>query len=373
MTDIAHKYLARQILSCPLGMPEWLWSHGKWKIHFYPEQRFNLKCKRSFLPETLNHTGTKIFVRMPNWLGDVVMALPILRAIRKARPDMEFWIMAKPCYIELIKYLRLGEQFVPVHDKLDLSFVQKLFELRRKFPECHLLFTNSLRGDLESLLIGAPQRFGCVIGKTYRPVLSHYYSCSLEEFNSTHLTHTWGNMVKKFGLKEKISFKSFKILNRPKKLSGKIGIAIGSSNEPNKRWSAEYWIEFIKLIMKSHPELQIFLYGTVNDYKQAKNILAECADFGIQSLIGKTNILELAREFSSCNAVIGCDSGAVHLSSAVGTPTLAIFGPTNPKVTAPCFDTPKVNHVALQGESLSACKPQDVVKSFDSLLLQTTK
>ena len=206
MTDTAHEYLARQILSCPLGMPEWLWLHGKWKIHFYPEQRFNLQCKRSFLPETLNHKGTKIFVRMPNWLGDVVMALPILRAIRKARPDMEFWIMSKPCYIGLIKHLRLGEQFVPVHEKLDLSFVQKLFELRRKFPECHLLFTNSLRGDLESLLIGAPQRFGCVIGKTYRPILSQYYSCSLEEFNSNHLTRTWGNMVEKFGLKRKDFF-----------------------------------------------------------------------------------------------------------------------------------------------------------------------
>ena len=44
----AHELLAREIRSCPLGYPEWLWSHGKWKTHYYPKVRFNLNSKRSF-------------------------------------------------------------------------------------------------------------------------------------------------------------------------------------------------------------------------------------------------------------------------------------------------------------------------------------
>ena len=82
----AHEHLAQDIHRCSKGFPEWLWSHGKWKVHYSPKARFNLISKRSNLQlNNLCGTGSRIVIRLPNWLGDVVMALPILRALRGAR------------------------------------------------------------------------------------------------------------------------------------------------------------------------------------------------------------------------------------------------------------------------------------------------
>ena len=78
-----------------------------------------------------------------------------------------------------------------------------------------------------------------------------------------------------------------------------------------------------------------------SDYGLSNQILAQNCLRDIENLVGQTSIVQLAKEFSACSTVIGCDSGAVHLASAVGTPTLTIFGPTNHTVTSPCFNNIK--------------------------------
>ena len=56
----AHELLAQDIQSYPKGFPEWLWAHGKWKVHYYPEVRFNLSSRRSFLQSNnIPRSGSK--------------------------------------------------------------------------------------------------------------------------------------------------------------------------------------------------------------------------------------------------------------------------------------------------------------------------
>ena len=81
------------------------------------------------------------------------MSLPIIRALRNARPDMQFFIMGRSIFLPLIKEFELGEEFISTDSKSLKNYLDFLIEVRSKMPECHLLFTNSLRGDLESLII----------------------------------------------------------------------------------------------------------------------------------------------------------------------------------------------------------------------------
>ena len=124
----------------------------------------------------------------------------------------------------------------------------------------------------------------------------------------------------------------------------------------------------IHLISDSYPELQIVLFGTVADKQLSNYIIENCSNSKMHDMTGKTSIKSLAFEFANCSLVLGCDSGAVHLSSAVGTPTLTIFGPTNSVVTAPCFAIPKINHGADTRGPMLNSKPQDVLKSFHALI-----
>ena len=68
--------------------------------------------------------------------------------------------------------------------------------------------------------------------------------------------------------------------------------------------------------------------------------------------------------------VIGCDSGAVHLASAVGTPTLTVFGPTNSVVTGPCFNTHKINFQIDSIKDMSSVSPRSVLGCYHNLDLK---
>ncbi|MDA9110377.1 hypothetical protein N9J62_00495 [bacterium] len=367
----AHDLLASDIKNCDRALPEWLWAHGKWKVHYYPEVRFQLNQKRSFLTKQDSvRTGTRIVVRLSNWLGDVVMSLPIIRALRNARPDMQFLIMGRSIFLPLLKEFELGEEFISTDNKSLRNYLDVLVEVRSKMPECHLLFTNSLRGDIESLIVGSPQRLGMEFPDRYRPFLSHSFKVGKSDFSSQHLTKTWEQMIIEFGFLEEVTFEPFmlKNLEEKKKNQLRIGIALGSSNNPSKQWPINCWIEFIRLVNDHFRECVFHIFGMNSDIENSTLIVEECKNVEIINYCGKTTLTELAEQFTHCEALIGCDSGAVHLASAVGVPTLTIFGPTNKTVTCPCFDTKRIEYLSHSRSTTLDCSPSDVLLSFIQLI-----
>jgi heptosyltransferase II len=334
----SHDTLADQINNHPNGFPEWLWSHSKWKTHYYPEERFNLHSKRSLISASnVQPVGTRMLIRMPNWLGDIMMALPIIRAIRKARPDMRITLLCQSKYLGLLKMLGVGNHVEEVAGFLSIKGVRSLLKLRKSYPECHLLFTNSLRGDAESLVIGAPQRFGMQVGDKFRPFLTDKYKIDVKRFEGRHLCETWEKMVNLFGLDQKVTYEPFKGLNLSLR-GNKIGIILGSSNNSQKRWKIDYWIGLIKLIQANDLNHKVSIYGTGDDSDYAEKILMTLGNSKIHDLTGKTEVHNLLNEFGSCSVVIGCDSGGTHLANALGVATIVIFGPTNPINTRPFYD-----------------------------------
>ena len=138
-------------------------------------------------------------------------------------------------------------------------------------------------------VIGAPQRFGAEIGAHRRPLLTHSYKVSQKDFEARHLTETWSNMIKHFGHDGSVSYESFNL-----QFSGsvgddlrRIGIAIGSSNDPSKRWPPAYWAQMIHLISDSYPELQIVLFGTVADKQLSNYIIENCPNSKMHDMTGR--------------------------------------------------------------------------------------
>ena len=185
---------------------------------------------------------------MPNWLGDIIMSIPVLLAIRKGRPDIRFNLVCKKEFIPLLKKFALGENYICLPEKswhYFLSF-QKLINIPL---ENYLLFTNSMRGDIEAFLTGCPQRFGLVKNGRRRPFLSHVFNASKKiqecDFSEMHQTVVWEKMANYFGLREKLNF-SCLVLPEAERIKTKIGIVAGSSNSPEKRWSVSNWVSLVK-------------------------------------------------------------------------------------------------------------------------------
>ncbi len=337
----AHDLLADQIKSHPRGFPDWLWPHSKWKIQYYPEVKFSLDAKRKLFPKKLPRK-LLFFVRMPNWLGDVMMAIPILLAMTRARPDAKFVLICQPQFRELLEFLKIGDEIMPTVDVFSPSGMKACFGMRKRFADCHFLFTNSLRGDFEAFLMGATHRFGLRRPGKPRPLLSHSFRADkemLEGEKALHQTTLWRKAACRFGLAIPVEFNPL-LTKTVAPSPGKLGIVLGSSNNPAKRWSRENWAELCELFLKSANSIRVSLYGTRQDLEDAAQIVSELGSERVRKLAGKTNLRDLALEFSSCSMIIGCDSGGVHLANAVGTRTAVLFGPTNQQVTKPCYASP---------------------------------
>ena len=127
-------------------------------------------------------------------------------------------------------------------------------------------------------------------------------------------------------------------VNGARKKTKIVGIAPGGGKNPGAETKVKIWPlkKFAKLgdILIKKYKMKILLFGDKNDLEIAKKIKGLMKS-RVEDLTGKTSIREAASLIRQCNLFIANDSALMHISAAVGTPTVAIFGPTNPKKLAP--------------------------------------
>lgn len=320
----------------------WLWGHQRWKTQDAPTARFRLEQKRDLLAEDLRRRGlaavprrTRLWIRMPNWLGDVVMALPLVRALRRGRPDMEITLWTKPAHAAWLAHLGIADHVRALPAARGLAYFREFGRARQAFVDCHVLFTNSLRGDLEAWLVGAPQRFGIRRPGRPRPLLTHRFRVPSDQDEvRQHQLELWRSFLGHFGLRAEPDRTP---LPAPADARARtaIGLICGSENTPEKRWPAEHW----RALIAALPEQQFVLFGTEGDRPLT---LAVAAGNGerVEDLAGRTSLPEFARRVAACRLLVANDTGGMHLANAHGVPVVALFGPTNPVRTAPVFTAP---------------------------------
>jgi ADP-heptose:LPS heptosyltransferase/lauroyl/myristoyl acyltransferase len=332
----AHKMLEETIRFSD-GLPEWLWAHERWKTQ--QNYRFHLRHrhKRERIPSLPART-TKLWIRMPNWLGDVVMTFGLIEAIRNGRPDTEISLIAKPQYQQLFSDLGIGDKFISLPDGNSVVAYKDFWRNRHHYPSLIINFANSFRSDVECCLLGAPARYGLELPGRKRPLLSHTFSVPKDfvgKDTEMHQAEMWTEMLKYFGLSEKTTFECLEEFNSSQKL--KIGLLPGSLNNPSKRLPPSSWVSLVKKMLEVDSRIQIIIYGSKSEMKLSKSLETSINDSAVLNKTGQTNMAILCKELSSCSLIIGNDSGGMHLGNYLGVPAIVIFGPTNPKVTRPIY------------------------------------
>ncbi len=328
----------------------WLWAHDRWRHQDMPAKRFRLEAKRDLLAADLLARSlttlprrTRVYVRLPNWLGDVVMALPLLRALRAARPDAEITLVAKKQFLPLLDGWAIADRTLALPSQ-GLGYYFFFRRLRYAHPDVWLLFTNSLRGDLEAWLSGCRQRFGLVrLGKP-RPLLSHAYRVPADFDEGTHhQLDLWERFLRHFGLLTPLDHSPLTALPPSPRstLSSQhttppIGLIPGSENTPAKRWPVAHW----RALIEAFPSAPFVLFGTANDTPLTTAIAAGFAATRVENLAGRTTLSDYAVRLRTCRLLVTNDTGGMHLANALAVPLVALFGPTNPVRTGPVFASP---------------------------------
>lgn len=361
----------------------WLWAHARWRNQDIPERRLRLEAKRNLLASDLAARGltvpprrTRIWIRMPNWLGDVVMVLPLLRTLRASRPDAELTLVARKQFLPLLSAWGVADRLHPLPPR-GAGYWRRFRALRSEYIDVWLLFTNSFRGDLEAWLSGTRQRFGILRAGKRRPLLSHAYvvPAGFDE-SRHHQLELWENFLRHFGLAGEIDRTPVGSAPPDQRAaaasdqsaasdtgrattdrapapgerppppaaidsasarvdSSPIGLIPGSENTPEKRWPVAHW----RTLIEALADERFVVFGTANDVPIA-NAVADGFGARVENRAGRTDLPAFAAGLAACPLLVTNDTGGMHLANAAGVPVVALFGPTNPVRTGPVFATP---------------------------------
>ncbi len=359
----ANDWLEQKLTGNPDTCADWLWMHRRWYTQNV-RKSFQFIHKKISINSKFTLNGFHLWVRMPNWLGDIIMSLPIIKALKSSRPDIVITLISKSAYIPLLKMLNVGDHHKALPENYKSSYFNIFRSWRKEYPDSQLLLTNSTRGDIESYNIRAPQRLGIFLPGNNRPLLTHKYNIIHDldtNYYSLHQTLRWERLIRYFGFNGKLSNTPFS--NKKSCSFYKIGLVPGASNTPSKCWPFEYWVELINLILNSCVNIKIHLYGTVKDKHISKLISEKIKSANLYDYTGSTKLTELADEFSTCKIIIGNDSGGTHLANALGIPVIVLFGPTDEVVTRPFYDS-KVQILSSVSKKMHNVLPNEVFNDY---------
>ena len=274
----------------------------------------------------MNRTG--ILIISPNWLGDVVMALPAVRALREKNPNARIAALAKKAVAPLWDMCGFADEII-VLPKGNFATFAMGDTLRGRGFETAYILPNSFRSALIAFIAGIPKRRGAKSGDWRRWMLND--AVDLKDLKHAHQSEEYGRILEvSVG---RVSDPSIKI-NKTGRVGDPSYIVLipGAARGDSKRWP--FFAEAARLILKRRPQTRFLVCGAVAESGLCHEV-AENIGKAAESVAGKTNLKEFAAILAGAELVVCNDSGGMHLASALGTPVVAVYGLTDPVKTGP--------------------------------------
>ena len=295
----------------------------------------------------------KILVRAPNWIGDVVMCLPALDALKKRFGDSEISVLAQPLVAPLFEMSPVVEGVI-IYDKETahrglFGRIALAKELRAMGFSKAVLFQNAFDAAFIARLARVPERIG--YDRDMRGLLLTKPVPYSGEDKQGHHVRYYMNLVKALGCvvderavaetltvpAEEVS-KVDEFLGEKGVATGRtlIGAAPGASFGPAKVWPAENFSKALTLLSKKLDATPI-IFGAASDADASAKVAAGLKEAGVKfiNLTGKVSLVESMAVMSRLRIFLSNDSGAMHVASALGINTVAVFGSTDPVLTGP--------------------------------------
>lgn len=286
----------------------------------------------------------KLLVRVPNWLGDVVMSLPAIGAVRHAFPQASLVIAATAGVAPLFDARTPAAQ----DDILIIDRRKETEQLRAARADAVLLLPNSFSSAWTASRAGIAERWGYA-AYARRWLLTRAVP---RPRGPLHQTRYYLTLVRGLGIDANDtpvrmeagvrSLQSADALLRDAGIeSGRpiVGFAPGAAYGHAKRWPPDRVAAAAAAL--SRRGASIVLVGAVADRPTGREIESALpSGVRIANLIGRTTLGQLVGVIARCAAFVSNDSGAMHIAAALGVPLTAIFGPTDERATAPAGPGP---------------------------------
>ena len=262
----------------------------------------------------------RILILKPSSLGDIIHALPAVHLIRQRYPQAHLAWLVNTAFISVLKHCPVLDEIIPFPRHEYRRLPALIRHLRRARYDIVVDLQGLLRSGLLAALSGAPRRIGLsdareCAGFFHNEVISVPRIHAVDRYlrAAVHLGGAAGPVEFPLGLAAGGRSEEFLAINT-------------SARWPTKLWGDDKFAELIRQL----PQDRVILTGSAAEADRIGRVAQGC-----RNLAGKTDLFELAGWYRRCAVVVTNDSGPMHLAAAVGTPVVAIFGPTDPALTGP--------------------------------------
>jgi heptosyltransferase-2 len=280
---------------------------------------------------------SRVVILVPNWLGDVVMALPAIRDVRRHFSDAQFVVAARPSVAPVFRAVSGVDDLVTLEGKTSTQGLR---------ADIGILLPNSFRSAWLLKAAGVKERWG--YRSDFRSVLltkgvkrprrrvpfAEYYQHLVRELGmetgplTAELTVPPRRIQAAATLLESRGWTPAQTL---------VGLAPGATFGHAKRWPAERFGWVADALITGLAATCVLL-GRDEDRDAGHRLEASIgpdARVRLINLIGQTDLPMLMGLLTHCRALVANDSGALHLAAAIGVPVTAIYGPTSERFSLP--------------------------------------
>jgi heptosyltransferase III len=292
---------------------------------------------------------SKILLLRGGALGDLLLTLPVIDAIRAEFPEsfIELWgihpqagLVQSVDRIARLDALSVAQLFIP--GPIDAALQGRLSEF-----------------DLAVSFLSDPD--GIVAENLLSAGLRKIVKCSPVMRAGVHAVYQLACVLKPLGAKLCDPAPRLKIEKiQDQKLL--LGFHPGSGS-PAKNWPVERWSEFVETIAPTFEKL--ILIGGEADREIVRVFRSRYCKPGIEAMICP-NLWDLARALCRCAVFVGHDTGVAHLAAAVKTPVIALFGPTDPAIWSPLGE--HVEIIRSEGGRMEAISVATVVEAMNRVV-----
>jgi heptosyltransferase II len=298
---------------------------------------------------------SRTLVISPNWIGDAVMAQPLLARLKEQHPDRPIDVLAPPAVAPVWRAV------AEVDTVLETPFRHKALQLKERWRYARLLrargyadayvLPNTIKYALIPWLAGIPRRVGYKGEMRYglinvmhhddkpaRPMMPFYAALAQDASLPAP-----GDVAR-----PRLAVPAERVqeactrhgIDRSRKL---VVYAPGAEFGPAKRWPPRHFGELAREIVAQDPQAQIALLGSPKDRETCEEVVAAAghAASSMLNLAGSTKLDEAAALIAQADAVVTNDSGLMHIASGLNRPLVALYGPTDPRHTPPSSEFAK--------------------------------
>ena len=305
-------------------------------------------------------------VRATNWVGDAVMSVPALQALRKQFPGAHIAILARPWVASLYGREPFCDELIAYEAPRGWRGVREKWAvaaaLRAKNFDCAILFQNAFEAAALVRAAGIPVRIG--YSRDARAwLLTHPIPTPRPGETPRHQRFYYLELLKRSGLvggyaldepirlsASEAGARDGRIRFREKGFSGPvIGVSPGAAYGGAKRWLPERFAE-AAVQLAAERRAGVAIFGSAEESLIGESVRAAVETAGLYcvNFAGRTSLREFIDMTAACDVFLTNDSGPMHIASALGVPTIAIFGATDELATGPTGQHSKVVRVAVE-------------------------